>query len=393
MVHNYYQQRGGEDESAEQDFELLKRHGHDVRSYCRHNDEIKNFGFLRRGLLFFEPSWSLRSCRELAHIIQEFHPEIVHFQNIFPLISPAAYYTSRKNRVPVVQTLRNYRLFCPDGLFLRNDSVCKECLTFSLWQSVRYGCYRNSRIQTASVALMLAAHRMLRTWEETVDCYIALSDFSRQNFLTGGIPQSKVHVRPNFLITDPEPGHEHRDYSLFVGRLSQEKGLITLLKGWKRLAEAPLKIIGDGPLRSWIERYIDLNRLAHVELLGRLPFQEVKEYLRKAIILVNPSLCYETSSRTIIEAYATATPVIASRNGALGELVKTNETGLLFRPGDDQDLANKVRDALEHPAQLGRWGREARRQYEEKYAAKRGYSLLMEIYHAAIAHARNGQEI
>jgi glycosyltransferase involved in cell wall biosynthesis len=388
MVHNYYQQRGGEDESVEQDFEVLTRHGHEVRFYSRHNDEIKNFNPLRKGLLFLEPSWSLQAYRDLTRTIREFQPEIVHFQNIFPLISPSAYYVSKKNRVPVVQTLRNYRLFCPGGLLLRNGTICKECLSLSLWQGVRYGCYRNSHIQTASVALMLAIHRILRTWEEIVDCYIALSDFSRQTFIMGGLPPSRIHVRSNFLVSDPGAGREHREYVLFVGRLSHEKGVTTLLEAWRNLPEVPLKIVGDGPARPWMEKHIHKWGLRGVRLTGTLSYAEVMQAMKRALFLIMPSVWHETFGRTIIEAYAAGVPVVASRLGAMSELVKDHTTGLLLLPGDIKDMVAKVKYAVDHPDELTRWGQEARHEYKRKYQAGEAYLRLIDIYQIAIEDNR-----
>jgi glycosyltransferase involved in cell wall biosynthesis len=380
MVHNYYQQWGGEDESTEQELQLLQRHGHEVRLYFRHNDEIKTFSSLRKGLLFFEPTWSLRSYRETKHIVREFKPEIAHFQNFFPLVSPSAYYACAESGVPVVHTLRDYRLLCPIGWFVRNGEVCEACLAHSLWRGVLYGCYHGSRIQTASIALMLVAHRLLKTWLRKVDVYIALTEFSRRKFIEGGLPKSKIFVRPNFLDKDPGLGGPIREYALFVGRLSPEKGLVTLLEAWRDLPDVPLKIIGDGPLRSWIEEYIVQNELGQIELVGFVPLQRVLQYLQKALFLVMPSVWYETFGRTIIEAYATGTPVIASRLGAMVDLVEEGETGFLFNPGEPGDLAARVQYALEHPEKMARWGREARYVFEHKYSSDSAYKTLMEIY-------------
>lgn len=381
MVHNYYQQWGGEDEATEQELQLLKRHNHQVRLYCRHNDEIKAFSALRKGLLFFEPTWSLRSYREIKHVIREFKPEIAHFQNFFPLVSPSAYYACAESGVPVVQTLHDYRLLCPIGWFVRSGEVCEACLAYSLWRGVLYGCYHGSRIQTASIALMLTIHRLLKTWLRKVDVYIALTEFSRRKFIEGGLPESKIFVRPNFLDKDPGLGEPVREeYALFVGRLSPEKGLVTLLEAWRNQPDLPLRIVGDGPLRPWIEEYIGQNELGQIELVGFVPLQRVLQYLQKALFLVMPSVWYETFGRTIIEAYATGTPVIASRLGAMVDLVEEGETGLLFNPGEPGDLAARVQYALEHPEEMARWGREARYVFEQKYSSDSAYKTLMEIY-------------
>ena len=380
IVHNYYQHWGGEDESTVQEFRLLKRYGHEVQLYFRHNDEIKSFSPLRKVLLFFEPTWSLRSYREIKKVIQEFRPEVAHFQNFFPLISPSAYYACAESGVPIIQTLRNYRLLCPIGYFFRNGTICEDCLKHTLWRSIRYSCYHNSRIQTASIALMLKTHNLLKTWQKKVDAFIALTEFSRRKFIEGGLPESKIFVRPNFLEEDPGVGESVREYALFVGRLSPEKGLVTLLEEWCNLPDVPLKIVGDGPMRRWIEEYIRRNELRQIELVGFVPLKVVLKYLKKALFLVMPSIWYETFGRTIIEAYATGTPVIASRLGAMAELVEDGRTGMLFNPNEPGDLTSKVQYVLEHPEEMARLGQEARYVFEQRYSSKSAYMSLIEIY-------------
>ena len=380
VVHNFYQQGGGEDESTKCELHLLRKRGHDVRLYSRHNDEIKTYSLLRKGLLFFEPMWSWKSYREVKRVIQEFKPEVVHFQNFFPLVSPSAHYACAESDIPIIQTLHNYRLLCPVGSFFRNGGVCEECLVHSLWRGVRYGCYHDSRIQIASIVLMLKTHRLLNTWQERVDAFITLTDFSRRKFIEEGLPASKLFIRPNFLHKDPGIGRGLRHYALFVGRLSEEKGLTTLLEAWRGLPEVPLKIIGDGPLRPQLEEFVRQHALMQIELVGFVPADVVLEYLKRASFLVMPSVWYETFGRTIMEAYATGTPVIASRLGAMADLVEEGRTGLLFNPGDADDLIAKVQYALEYPAERLHWGREARRAFEQKYSADVAYEKLMEIY-------------
>ncbi len=387
VVHNYYQRRGGEDESTDQEVHLLRKYGHQVKLYSRHNDEIKSFSLPRKALLFLEPTWSSRSYQEIKRVIQEFRPDIVHFQNFFPLISPAAYYACAESRVPVVQTLRNYRLLCPSGLFFRDGKVCEECMGHSLWRSLFYGCYRNSRIQTAPVVLMLLTHRMLRTWLRKVDAYIALTEFSKQRFVEGGLPEDKIFVRPNFLSEDPGPGELKREFGVFVGRLSPEKGLKVLLEAWRGLPDVPLKIVGDGPLRPWIEEYIRQNGLDKVELVGFVSSDVVLEYLKRALFLVVPSVWYETFGRTIIEAYATGTPVVASRLGAMVDLVEEGRTGLLFNPGNSEDLKAKIWYIIEHPDEARCWGQKARHVFEEKYSSHSAYVSLIEIYRKALKNS------
>jgi glycosyltransferase involved in cell wall biosynthesis len=227
---------------------------------------------------------------------------------------------------------------------------------------------------------MLKTHRLTNTWEDKVDAYITLSKFTRRKFIEGGLPESKLFVRPNFLFEDPGIGDHHREYALFIGRLSPEKGVMTMIDAWKNHPNIPLKIIGEGPQRPEIEEKIRLYKLNQIELLGFLPLNEVFKALKKATFLVMPSAWYEPFGRVIIEAYATATPVIASRIGGMEELIVEESTGLLFNPGDAQDLSNQIQYGIDHPQELSSWGKQARLEYERKYTADRAYEHLISIY-------------
>ena len=232
LVHNRYQKRGGEDVVFEGERELLERGGHQVAVYERHNDEINSYSAWRRVDLSRRTVWATDSAASIRRILAKAQPDVAHFYNTFPLVSPAAYYACTAAGVPVVQTLANYRLFCPGATLERNQEICEKCLGKVVpWHGVRHGCYRDSRVGSSVVAAMLFFHRVAGTWKNQVKTYIALTEFSRQKFIEGGLPADKIVVKPNFLY--PDPGARHRDagYALFVGRLSKEKGIETLLEG------------------------------------------------------------------------------------------------------------------------------------------------------------------
>jgi glycosyltransferase involved in cell wall biosynthesis len=289
----------------------------------------------------------------------------------------------------VIQTLHNYRLLCPSAIFFRDGHACENCLGKLIpWPGVLHRCYRDSRAATGAVAAMLVVHRLLRTWERTVDIFIALTEFARQKFIQGGLPADRVVVKPNFVYPDPGPGAHDGGYALFAGRLSPEKGVRTLLAAWERLGPGiPLKIAGDGPLAREVARACE--RHPQIEWLGAQPLERVYALMGAAALVIAPSEWYETFGRVVVEAYAKGTPVIASDLGALAELVEDGRTGLRFRPGNPEDLAAKVAWAWRHPRELAAMGREARREYELKYTAERNYELLMEIYRLAIERARS----
>jgi len=387
LIHNHYQQPGGEDVVFAAEADLLRAAGHHVSTYTRSNDEVRALGAWGRLALPARWIWARDSVQALRQIIAREKPDVAHFHNTHFMISPAAYYACRAAGVPVVQTLHNYRLLCPNALFLRGGAVCELCLGRTPpWPGVVYGCYRASRLQTAGVAAMLTFHRWRHTWQEQVDGYIALTDFARQKFIQGGLPAEKIAVKPNFL-PDPGEGQGREPFALFAGRLSAEKGLDVLAAAWEGL-DVPLKIAGDGPLRASLERQTAITCPAIVTLLGQQPHAAVLSLLRQARFLVVPSTYYESLPTTVLEAFACGTPVIAARLGALAEVVADGRTGLHFTPGDAADLAAKVAWAWAHPEEMAALGRNARAEYEARYTPERNYELLMAIYRAAIERAQ-----
>jgi glycosyltransferase involved in cell wall biosynthesis len=389
IVHNAYQQPGGEDAVVSAEKALLLRAGNEVDQYLRHNDEIKSGDTCSNITLGFRTVWSSGARNELHRLLKVWKPDIVHFHNTFPLISPAAYYACRELGVPVVQTLHNYRLFCVAGTFFRDGQVCEDCLTKNRWQAVRHACYRQSRGASATAAAMLSFHHWYGTWKNLVDRYIALSEFSRAKFVEAGLPAEKMAVKPNFIFPDPGASAGSKAYAVFIGRLSEEKGLRTLLRAWGRVnPEYALRIIGDGPLFKDLQSEISRSGFSNVHLYGRLPREVLLDALKGAKLLILPSNCYENFPMTIAEAYACGTPVIASRLGAMAELVADGRTGLHFFPGNAGDLAKKVEWAWAHSDEMLEMGRNARAEFETKYSAERNYKILGEVYQEAMQEAR-----
>jgi glycosyltransferase involved in cell wall biosynthesis len=219
----------------------------------------------------------------------------------------------------------------------------------------------------------------METWTKMVDLYICLTDFARRKFIEGGIPDQKIVVKPNFVSPDPGVGSGKGGYGLFVGRLSVEKGLDTLLAAWKQLGgKVPLKIIGDGPLAD--EVALAAKEIPQVEWLGRKPMAEVHALMGEAMFLVFPSKWYETFGRVAIEAFAKGTPVIASNIGAIAEIIEPGRTGLHFEPGNPEDLVIQVEKLLANPAEVNQMRRQARVEFESKYTLERNYQQLINIY-------------
>lgn len=375
VLHTRYREFGGEDAVFDMEKALLQHMGHEVFVVLLQNKELET---MQRGHQAAVTLWNKRVYQEIRSLIQKARPQVVHIHNTFPLASPAVVHAAKVEGVPVVMTLHNYRLLCVNALFFRQGKVCEDCLGRLPWRGVVRGCYRESRAASAVVAGMLVFHRMLGTWEK-VDRFIALTEFAKSRFLAAGFPPERIAVKPNFVHPDPGPGQGRGGYVLFVGRLTPEKGVETLLQAWSRLGgKVPLKVVGDGPLRPRVEAAV--GSLPGLEYLGPKSPSEVQALMGEAAFLVFPSEWYETFGRVAVEAFAKGTPVLATALGAVGEVTEHGRTGLHFRPGDPEDLAEKVEWLLTHPEELKRMRREARAEFEAKYTAERNYELLMEIY-------------
>jgi glycosyltransferase involved in cell wall biosynthesis len=395
VLHNYYLQSGGEDVVVEQEKSLLESRGNQVQVLGLANASIRS----RRDQFntALNTIYSPVSKTRVAGEIGSFKPDIAHIHNFFPLLSPSVYYACRNAGVPVVQTLHNFRLVCPNAMLFRQGKPCELCLHKVVpWPGALHACYRGSRAASMLVASMLSVHRFWGTWNSTVEAYIALTQFSREKLIAGGLPADRLFLKPNFIFPDPGNRDARNEskindgYALFVGRLAPEKGIRTLLSAWNRAgSDKQLKIVGTGPLEESL-------RVSHfsssgVEFLGQQSPESVLKYMNSAKFLVLPSEWYEGFPRVIVEAFAKGLPVLASRLGSMAELVEDQHTGILFRPGDAHNLAEKIEWMFTHPVQLAQMSEAARREFEAKYTAERNYKLLMEIYQYASDNARTQQ--
>ncbi len=383
LVHNFYQQPGGEDQVFADEGNLLESKGHEVLRFTIHNDSINEMGAVA---LAARTVWNRDSARKLTDLLGSERPEVVHFHNTFPLVSPSAYYAARRSGAAVVQGIANYRLICPGSLLLREGRVCEDCIGKRLaWPGVKHACYRNNRRATGVIAGMLAFHRLIGTWTRAIDVYIALTRFMRGKLIEGGLPESKILVKGNFVRPDPGIGTGAGGHCLFVGRLSVEKGISSLLKAWDILGEtAPaLHILGDGPEADSVKAAAAAN--PRIRWMGRKPMAEVLEAMGNATLLMFPSEWYEGQPKVILESFAKGTPVLASRRGSMQELIEDGVNGMLFEPGNPEELAAKVRQMTADSTNLATLRSGARRTYEQKYTPETNYSELMNVYAHAIA--------
>jgi glycosyltransferase involved in cell wall biosynthesis len=387
QLHNRYQIAGGEDGVVKAENALLQARGQTVELLEVTNDDI--VGILDKAIAATSAIYSQAAKRRVVKAIADFQPDVVHVHNFFPLLSPAVYDACRSCRVPVVQTLHNYRLICPKAMLFREQQICEACVgkPFAL-PGIVHGCYRGSRSQTAVVAAMLSWHQGRGTWQSKVDAYIALTQFQADKLVQAGLPAQKMVVKPNFVFAPPPPPDPLReDYLLFVGRLSEEKGVAVLVEAYTRKPlPLPVKIVGDGPLREALQQAVKNAGLeSMITFLGRQDSAMVRQLMQQARMLVFPSIWYEGFPLTIAEAFSCALPVLAPQLGSMAEIVTDGVTGLHFRPRDAADLADKIAWIQQNPSGVAVMSQQARLRYETCYTPDRNYEQLMAVYDKVVS--------
>ena len=389
-IHNYYQQRGGEDQCFEDEVNVLASHGHEVKTFTVHNDSIQG-SKLRVAV---ESIWNSESYSKVFAQVHEFRPDVVHVMNAFPLLSPSVFYAAKKAGTAIVHEVSNYRMFCPGTFLMRDGKHCESCIgkRFAL-PAIVHRCYRQSYVASLTLATSTYLHRMWKTWDRAVDLFICPSSAARDLLIRGGLPEQRLMVKPNALHSDPGAGNGSKGGFVYVGRLSPEKGLRTLLEVWRMDPTLPsLKIIGTGPDEGLIQKASQSD--SRIELLGKMPLDELLMVVGEAHALIMPSVWNETFGRTTVEAFAKGTPVIGSRIGGTAELIHEGRTGWLFEPGSAGNLHDKVKMALMQTPESRLAMREAvRKQFLENFLPENNYRSLMKCYEQAIEIAKNVNQI
>jgi glycosyltransferase involved in cell wall biosynthesis len=391
VLHNHYKLAGGEDRVVEIERALLTEHDNPVELLTADSASIG--GLLSGAATAFRATYSLKARRMAEEAVRRFRPDLVHLHNFFPLLSPSVLDACAQARLPAVHTLHNYRLACPGAYLMRGSRPCEVCLERSTLHAVPRRCYRNSAVATMTAVAMTEIHRRLRTWERKVDRFIALTEFGRDIFVRSGLPAGKIRVKPNTISpanrapAEAESSQFRKSRGvLFVGRLSPEKGVETLLRA-RKLGHWELTIVGDGPLAGLVSRHAAASD-GRLTYSGHLSPEEVNRAMARAAFLVMPSEWYEGFPLAVVEAFASALPVVASRLGSMAEIVEDGKTGLHFTAGDAQDLSEKVSWLLAHTNERIEMGAAARRAYEEKYTPEANYQALMAVYAEAIDAAK-----
>ena len=381
QVHNYYQIPGGEDTVVANEKKLLEDHGYEVIQYSRNNSELKEFSKLRKLLLPFTTIFNPRTYKEIKQIIKEQNIDIVHVHNTLNLISPAVYYAALSCKVPVVQTVHNFRLLCPGATFYRNGHICEDCASKGLGCAVKHGCYRGSKVQTLVCAVNIWVHRLTGVYGKLN--YICLTEFNKEKLLSlKQIKPEQVYIKPNFVASElPLISYEDRpNQYIFAGRLDKLKGIDLLFEAWKQMGDNVLKLIvcGTGPMEDWCKDFIAKNRLSNIEMRGFVPNNEVKKLIANSKALILPTQWYEGFPMTIVEAYSVGTPVIGSDLGNTGSVVEEGTTGAKF----EYNSVNSLHAAVEkfEKSDDVAMGDNAYKKYINKFDEKSNYQILMSVY-------------
>jgi len=383
IIHNRYKQFGGEDVAMELESAILVKNGHEVKTVFFDNSPIDSL--VSKINAAFRSIYNFSSARQISKIILQFKPDIIHIHNLFFIASPSVIFAAHKHKIPVILTLHNYRLICANALLLRNNEVCELCIQkkFPL-SGIRYKCYRNSSLESALVTSITSIHKLLNTWKNKIHTYITLTEFSRSKLLHSSlhIPANKMITKPNF-IPDPGEGNIQREkFFLFAGRIVKEKGVHILANAFADMPENKIIIIGDGSERISLQE--EFKRYPNIYFTGQMGKKEVAEYMKRCKAFICPSIWYEGAPLTILEAFATGTPVIASRLGSMIESITDGFNGLHFTAGDAGDLCKTIRLFITESENNLMFYKNARQTYLEKYHEQIHYDAILKIYENAV---------
>jgi glycosyltransferase involved in cell wall biosynthesis len=381
ILHNRYQIAGGEDVVVQQEAEMLRNSGVAVETFIVDNDSIRSTWERARAAKDSFYSKSMRAA--VSEAIRKFHPDVVHVHNFVPRLSPSVYDAAHLGGCAVVQTLHNYRLICANAQLFRDGNVCRDCVGRNFgWPGMMHRCYRDSLIGSGVIAGMTAWHKKRGTWRTKVNRYIVLTEFARDVFVQSGvIPADRIVVKPN-AVADPGCGAGRGNYLLYVGRLSEEKGIRVLLQAAHQGDGfgMPLKIAGTGPLEDLVK---DAESSGKVEFLGNQYRVNIYHLMQDASLLLFPSLWYEGLPMVIVEAFATGLPIIAGNIGAMAQLITHEKDGLLVESGSAEGFQAAVRRIISSPEFAAKLRRNARASYQALYTPEINLRMLLQVYKEA----------
>lgn len=385
LIHNFYSHFGGEDSIALREKELLESRGHRVMCYTRDNRDLFEQNIIKKALFPCTALYSFRTVRDMRRLWAELEPDIAYTHNVFPLISPSVFHALNRLGVPCIQNVQDFRWMCPNGLFFTHGRVCERCLHGNTSHAIWLKCFRNSVSLSAIYAAVIAAHRRAGIFNKMY--FACVSDFSRRKLAEAGAAENRLFIKPNYYNGSAfTPRYGQGEYALYLGRLSEEKGIRTLLDAAAATPDVPLILAGDGPLREVVQQRLREHRLSHVHYAGFCEGEEKRKLIENALFLVIPSEWYEHFPIVILEAFAAGKPVLASRIGNLEGIIRPDITGRHFEPGNAGDISKAMRRLSEDSEARERMGREARRLIENEYSPERNAERFEEI--AAVVQSR-----
>ena len=384
LVHNYYQLPGGEDTVVNNEKKMLENHGYNVFLYTRDNKELQGISLIGKISFAINFLFNFRTFVEVRKIIKQCNIDLVHVHNTLSLVSPSVYYAALSKKIPVVKTIHNFRLVCPNALFYRDGNICEDCITKGLHSAIKHKCYRNSRIQTIACVLNLKIHRFLGIYKKLN--YICLTEFNRKKLLSvKGISPNNVYIKPNFTKANDRymPLRERMKKFIYVGRIEKIKGIDILLNAWCQLEDKTIELLmyGTGPEQDWCEEFIKENHL-NIKMMGYIDNDKIKDQLAESIDLIFPSKLYEGFPMVITEAFSVGTPVIASKIGNAKYIVDNGVNGILYETDNHMELANIVQyygNIVTEEMCLA-----AKEKYKNCYSMESNYKILNDIYNNVI---------
>lgn len=394
IVHNYYQIPGGEDTVVANEKHMLEKNGHTVYLYTRTNEELNHFSVVQRLALPFKFIFNRKTYKDISGIIKDKNIDIVHVHNTLMMISPSVYYAALRNKVPVVQTVHNFRLLCPGATFYRDGNICEDCVTKGLGCAIRHSCYRNSKFQTLACVISTWIHRLIGIYGKLN--YICLTEFNKEKLLKlKQIKEDRVYVKPNFVVGQNVSAKARKDFAfagrnesyyrknqiLYAGRIEELKGVRLLLEAWKDMGnDAPdLVMCGIGPLYNYCMEYIKKNKIKKVAMMGLLGNSQIKSLMMESKAVILPTQWYEGFPMTIVEAFSVGTPVICSNFGNCAFLVKDGVNGYKIEMNNTEGIKKAVKMLLQNDGMENK----VLEIYNGNYTENINYGKLMNIYGSA----------
>lgn len=376
QVHNYYQIPGGEDTVVANEKKLLEDHGHEVVQYSRNNSELKEFTKVRKLLLPFTTIFNPRTYTEVKQIIKKQNIDIVHVHNTLNLISPAVYYAALSCKVPVVQTVHNFRLLCPGATFYRDGHICEDCVSKGLICAVKHGCYRGSKAQTLVCVLSTWIHRMTGVYGKLN--YICLTEFNKEKLLSlKQIKPEQIYIKPNFTYTFGD-SKETGEYYLYIGRIEEIKGVSLLIEAFSKMSDKKLKLAGTGTELEKYQNLVKENNLTNISFEGFCQREKLSELLKNAKAVVVTSQCYETFGMIVVEAFSGHIPVIVGDIGNVGSLVDDGVDGIKFEYNSVASLCSAI-EKFEKSDMIA-MGENAYKKYLNEFEMNGNYEKMKVVY-------------